>query len=390
MAKVYLIAKTGITGGNYKWWESKEACDKWFLGKAKGEAIDKVSFIRPDSTTKSAYNAACVHIPLAYKECIECDYIAFNNDAEGGRLFLAQIIGREYVNEKSTRLYFAVDYVATYWDTIKVGKSFVERTHVGDDWEGGFTASKYLLPEPVPVVSFYRPETLNANPFDDTNTEMIIGSAQYNLITSVDINGAINKPTITLQTGGSVTGNLYSSADRADVEQWLGKIVSYTARLINRGDTVTQYAQNIFVCPETVVFQTPNPIITTVNIGWASVFNLGAMYKPRHAKVYDYLRLRIYSNASGADFAPEDLRGGGLAQVKKTGGIAGNYSAAILGGSGGEVLTFVDTQTWPAIGFSATVEAKSYQFNEKITNAIASEWDAKEARKAEYNRRHGS
>lgn len=386
MATVSLIAKTGITAGNYKYWASKDECDKWFKGKAIA-TIEKVSFIRPDSNTRSAYNAAAVHVPLSYKECIECDYISFNNEVEG-RMFHAQIVGREYVNEKSTRLYFAVDYVATYWDSIKIGKSFIERTHVGDDWNGGFTTSKYLLSEPVPVESFYRPETLNANPFDGVNTEMILGSAQYNLITSVDINGVINKPSITIQSGGGITGNLYSSADRADVEEWLGKVVTYTAKLINRGDTVTQYAQNIYCCPETVVFQTTNPVIESISASWASVFNLGGMYKPRHAKVYDYLRIRIYSNASGSDFAPEDLKDGMLLQVKKTGGPSGNYSVAILGGSGGEALAYVDTQSWPAIGFSATVEAKSYMFNEKIENTIRGAWDEKERRKAEYNRTH--
>lgn len=386
MSTVHLIENTGICSGNYKYWASQADCNAWFMARVLS-SVEALSFIRPDAVTKSAYNAACVHIPVEYSNCLTCDYIAFDNATEG-RVFYAQIIGREYVNEKSTRLYFAVDYVATYWDSIKVGKSFVERTHVGDDWEGSFTASRYLLPEPVPVRVFYRPDVFNSNPLDGVNNEMTINNAQYNLITSVDINGVINQPKITMQAGGGVTGNLYSSGDLNDVQEWLGKVVTYTARLINRGDTVTQYVNNIYACPETVIFQTPEPVIESITGSWSEIFNLGGMYKPRHAKVYDYLRLRISSNASGADFAPEDLRGGMLLAVKKTGGPSGNYSVAVMGSSGGEALSFIDTQSWPAIGFSATVEAKSYFFNETIRDYWSNAWAEKERRKAEYNRSH--
>lgn len=387
MAQVDLISKTGITGSNYKYWASKAACDEWFKGKSIA-TVEAMAFIRPDQTTRSGYNAAAVHVPLDYKTCVECDYISFSNEAEGGRMYHAQVISREYVNEKSTRLYFAVDYVATFWDTIKLNKSFVERTHVGDDWSGGFTASKYLLPEPVPVNIFYRPTALNANPFDDTNTELVLSAAQYNMVTSVDINGTINAPKINFQTGGAVTGNIYSSADPADIEQYMAKYVTYTSKVINRTDSVTQYLNNLYVCPETVVFQQQAPIMTTVTASWNSVFNLGAMYKPRHAKVYDYLRIRIYTAGGGAGFAPQDLPDGLLASILKTGGPSGCYTATLRTGVGGEFLQRISTPTWPAISYSASIRQNEYQFNERVADTIGAMWAEKEARKAEYNRRH--
>ena len=387
MAQVDLISKTGITGSNYKYWASKAACDEWFKGKSIA-TVEAMSFIRPDQTTRSGYNAAAVHVPLDYKTCAECDYISFANEAEGGRMYHAQVIAREYVNAASTRLYFAVDYVATFWDTIKLNKSFVERTHVGDDWKGDFTASKYLLPEPVPVNVFYRPTALNANPFDDVNTELVLNACQYNMVTSVDINGTINAPKINYQSGGAVTGNIYSSADPADIEQYMAKYVTFTSKVVNRTDSVLQYLNNLYVCPEVVVFQTQAPVTATVTAGWSEIFNLGAMYKPRHAKVYDYLRLRIYTAASGAGFAPQDLPDGILGQILKTGGPSGNYTLSVYTGNGGEFLQRISTPNWPAIGYSATTKESEYVFAEGLTDNIKSMCALKEAAKAAYNSRN--
>lgn len=387
MAKVDLISKTGITGSNYKYWVDKAACDSWFKGKAVA-SVEAMAFIRPDQTSRNGYNASCVHIPLPYSQCVDCDYISFQNELENGRMYHAQIIAREYVNEKSTRLYFAVDYVATFWDTIKLNKSFVERTHVGDDWNGSFTASKYLLPEPVPVSAFYRPALLNVNPFDGVNNEMSINSCQYNMVTSVDANGIINAPKINYQTGGAVTGNVYSSADPADIEDTMKRMVTFTSKVVNRTDSVLQYLTNLYVCPETVVFQTKEPITETITAGWAEIFNLGAMYKPKHAKVYDYLRMRIYTAGGGGGFAPQDLPDGLLAQVLKTGGNTGNYTVSIYNGNGGEFLQRISTPSWPAISYSATVKQNDYVFAEGLSAEVKSLWDQKEARKAAYNQRN--
>lgn len=133
-----LIKKTGISPGNYMYWSSKSACDSWFLGKAFG-SFDNYSVIRADPTSKNGFNVACVHVDIPYSESTECDYVSFKQK-EYSRWFHCQVIDREYVNEQTCRLYFSIDYVATFFDTIELGKCLVERTHVTDDWNGGVTA----------------------------------------------------------------------------------------------------------------------------------------------------------------------------------------------------------------------------------------------------------
>lgn len=368
MATVNLISKTGISAGNYKWWASKEECDKWFLAKSVKQ-IDAINFVRPDATSKHGYNAAAVHVPVPYQNCIDCDYISFVNEAENGRLFHAQILNREYVNPQSTRLYFAVDYVATFWDQIVIGKSFVERTHVGDDWNGSFTASKYLLAEPVPVEVFYRPDAALYNPFDDAaNSELTGVDNKFNMITTVDTDGTINEPEIAFQAGGSIAGYL-NVGSRETIQEVMKNYVTYSSQLINRKDSVLSYLNNIYVAP-TIVSEdesdTPQTAVATA--AFSEFFNLGSLYKPRHAKVYDYLRVRFGTLNGSAMFKPSDLLNGLAITVYKTGSPTGCYSAVFTNQNGGEYITRLSTPTWPAVGVSASVKANEYQVNEKVTS----------------------
>lgn len=368
--KVNLISKTGICSGNYKWWASKEDCDKWFLSKSIAE-FTNLSFIRPDTTTKSAYNAASIHIPSPYADCVDCDYISFNNIAEGGRQYHAQIIAREYVNQKSTRLYFAVDYVATFWDTIKIGKSFIERTHVSDDWNGDFTASNYLLAEPIPTEVFYRPEATLYNPCDDIgNLELINVSnatVKFNMITTVDINGSIDDPSIEYQAGGSIVGYL-NVGDKLTTEQNMKKYVTFSNQLINRKDSILTYLNNIYVAPTVVCEdEADTPQSEQSSATFPQMFDLNQMYKPRHAKVYDYLRVRFFTLNGSAMFKPCDLRDGLKVTMLKTGSPNGCYTAVFENKSGGVMLTRLSTPSWPSVSVSANQKSQDYQVNQKVT-----------------------
>lgn len=368
--KVNLISKTGICSGNYKWWPSKEECDKWFLAKSIAE-FTNLSFVRPDQLTKSAYNAASVHVPRAYADCVDCDYISFNNVAEGGRQYHAQIIAREYVNEKSTRLYFAVDYVSTFWDTIKIGKSFIERTHVTDDWNGTFTASNYLLAEPIPTEVIYRPEATLYNPMDDIGnnelTKVANDTIKFNMITTVKLDGSIDDPEITSQAGGSIAGYL-NVGDKATTEENMKKYVTFSNQLINRKDSILSYLDNIYVAPTTVCedeSDTPQTEQTTAT--FAEMFNLSSMYKPRHAKVYDYLRVRFTTLNGAAMFKPCDIKNGLKLTMLKTGSPNGCYTAIFENTSGGAMLTRLATPSWPSVSVSANQKSQEHQLNQNVT-----------------------
>src|SRR5699024_5652403 len=133
--------------------------DAWMQTHAKNYD-SKLSQIKIDLGSKNGYNVGCVHLNKKYNDLILCDDISIVSDNDP-RVYHARVTNRERVNQKSTRLYFEIDYVLSFWDTIDICTCFVERHHVVDDWDSQtdhngsisqrYTASKYLLPEPVPV-----------------------------------------------------------------------------------------------------------------------------------------------------------------------------------------------------------------------------------------------
>lgn len=367
MAVVYLISGTGICSGNYKYWSSKKECDDWFLKKAIVE-VEALSFIRPDQITKNAYNTACVHVPRDYYQTLKCDYISFYNDIEG-RYFHAQIIGREYVNEQSSRLYYVIDYVASFWDLITINNSFIERTHVSDDWDGNFTASKYLLGEPLAMDVFYRPEVEGTNPLDFINIELTPNNSDYTLITTVKPDGTFNDPQINYQAGGSIAGYI-TVGSKAKIEETLKKYVTYSNQLINRKDSILSYLNNIFISPNVVANNTDNkPIEDNANAYFSDMFDLGAMYKPRHAKVYDCLRVRFYTTVNSAVFRPSECITGIVFSIYKSGSPTGCYTVSFQGGQGGAYLARIQTPTWAPVSVSAVTKANEFEFNK--------EWESK-------------
>lgn len=390
MSEIYIIQNTGINGGNYKYWSSKSACDSWFKKKAKHTLTD-YSYIRADQTTKTAYSPAAVHVNLSYSDVEDCDYLSFDN---GERLYHAQIVTREYVNEKSTRLWFVVDYVATFWDTIEIGQSFIERTHVTDDSSGGFTASEYLLPEPVAANLFVRSDAFLANPFYGINDELQPDSADLCLITTVSPDGAINDPEIRFQSGGAIAGYI-TVGDESHIQEQLKTYVTYSTSLINRKDTILNYLNNIYYCPSAISTDfSKEPTVSAGNISIFEIVNIAGIYKPKHAKVYDYIRVRFFTLNGSVTFSPAEFKQNINYTVHKIGGPDGRYEFEFWNGAMNR-LSMLASPAWPAVGVTATQKQHDYGFDtvtsgwESLKGFISSEWDAKEERKRLYNMNNG-
>lgn len=360
LSELHLIQNTGICAGNYKYFASKQDCDSWFLGKAT-QKFEKLSVIRPDPTSKNAFNVSAVHIPLPYSTLQECDYISFKA-SNYDRMFHAQVIEREYVNENSTRLYFALDYVASYFDTIKLGKCLVERTHVGDDFSADqTTASKYLLPEPIAVEIRHRPELLIADPFISINEELHFTNTKYNLCTTMSKDGDIDDPKIRFQSGGAMVGYTYTGS-QSEIEDMLKVYVTYTSQMINRMDTILNYVNGIYLCPEAVTPETTQPQMDEDEVPFRQMFNHEALPAIRHAKVYDYFRVRVFSNIGDAILSPAEYQSTMRYRIYKTGGINGNYTMQILSDSDyqNQAPVYIQTATWASVAITATVNAKSF------------------------------
>ena len=83
-------------------------------------------------------------VPDNYDSIYTCNYLMYKNNGFNNKYFYAFITKMEYVSENSTRIYFEIDSLQTWYFQINYNNVFVEREHVSDDSIGANT-----LPESV-------------------------------------------------------------------------------------------------------------------------------------------------------------------------------------------------------------------------------------------------
>ena len=91
------------------------------------------SFIRDRGTISTHFT---------YSQCLQCNYMAYQNPDYDNKWFFAWIDDVRYVNDGTTEIYFTVDSWSTWFSKLTVGSAFVIREHVMDD-----TIGKHTLPE---------------------------------------------------------------------------------------------------------------------------------------------------------------------------------------------------------------------------------------------------
>lgn len=79
-----------------------------------------------------------------YDTICTCNYLMYKNNGFNNKYFYAFITKMEYVSENSTRIYFEIDSLQTWYFNIKYNKSFIEREHVNDDTLGANTVPEGL------------------------------------------------------------------------------------------------------------------------------------------------------------------------------------------------------------------------------------------------------
>lgn len=356
-----LIKNTGITPGNYMYWASQLECVAWFTAKA----IPNISFnnytvVRPDPTSKNAFNVAAVHLNCPYDLLTECDYLMFFNDVFA-RWFICVVTNREYVNEKSTRLYFEIDYVATFWDTLEFGESFIHRTHVTDDWDGNVTASKYLNNEPIAYNAFPRTELNSKDVFVDVNKNLNIPQSNFCLIAAVSADGNLGDPKISYQAGGAMHGYI-TIGSQSDIENVCTKYISYSSQVLNKGSTYFGNVENIYMAPTLVTKNTSStPELVTVD-----KTILGDCIKPeavssvRHAKVLDYFRVRVVGPSGDLLISFAEYGNKLSCDAIFSGGIYGCVTLMMNDKNGNYNYQQLQTPQWPSIPIAGAVHSSEY------------------------------
>lgn len=102
-------------------------------------------------------------VPDPYDTICTCNYLMYKNNGFTGKYFYAFITKIEYVSENSTRIYFNIDSLQTWYFNINYNASFIEREHVNDDSLGanlvpeGLECGELVMSH-APTVAFNDPK----------------------------------------------------------------------------------------------------------------------------------------------------------------------------------------------------------------------------------------
>ena len=93
-------------------------------------------------------------VPANYDTIYTCNYLMYKNTGFNNKYFYAFITKMEYVSENSTRIYFEIDSLQTWYFQINYNNVFIEREHVSDDTIGlhtipeGLEMGEYITSNP--------------------------------------------------------------------------------------------------------------------------------------------------------------------------------------------------------------------------------------------------
>lgn len=83
-------------------------------------------------------------VPANYDAIYTCNYLMYKNNGFNNKYFYAFITKMEYVSENSTRIYFEIDSLQTWYFQINYNNVFIEREHVDNDAIGANTIPEAL------------------------------------------------------------------------------------------------------------------------------------------------------------------------------------------------------------------------------------------------------
>lgn len=98
-------------------------------------ARNNYSFIRPTNS---------IYVDFTYSQCIQANYIAFQNPDYSNKWFFAWIDEVIYRSDKNCEITYTIDAWSTWFDKWTTKKCFVNRHHVNDDTIGANTINENL------------------------------------------------------------------------------------------------------------------------------------------------------------------------------------------------------------------------------------------------------
>lgn len=183
-SEIYLLQNVPIHG-EYEhtlWFNDAGEQAAYFLAATKVIAhLTNYSYLR--------YKENWISVELPIEQLTFCNYMVFRNTSFENKYFYAFVTDIEYVNNKTTKIYYELDVMQTWLFEAKVSTCFVEREHSATD-----TIGSNLVPENFETGEYVYQEISDADgkgsPFSDWY--IFIGSTvEYDGSAYVDVQGNI-------------------------------------------------------------------------------------------------------------------------------------------------------------------------------------------------------
>ena len=222
-----------------------------------------------------------ISVQIPYDVCLQSNYMAFQNKDYSNKWFFAFITDVKFTSEKATTITYEIDVFSTWFKSITVTPSFVEREHVNDDTKGLHT-----IPENLETGEYICNEEISLN---DASSSNIIIQAIYDA----------SSPNKNYQYGGVFSGTLYMIMDIPNAISYLkymdrvGKKDYVVSIFMYKGDVKSSETYQIIdeggtiECTFNLV--DPTSLATTENfVILSSKPNSLGSYTPKNKKLLTY------------------------------------------------------------------------------------------------------
>lgn len=254
-------------------------------------------FIKPGSNE--------IKVSFTYQQCMNANYIAFQNPYYDNKWFFAFIDDVEYQTEASVKIRFTIDEFSTWYSYWTPSTCYVIREHVNDDVIG-----RYTLPEQLETGDFIqvaKPVKIN-NYNEGTYICMAVSELPNGIEPSKEvqlktINGVYSGLYYMIFTAPDFCTNMikiYDSQSKADA------IVSLY--LVPKAYAVSSHAQALVGTINNIKYSFLLPLETTSYTHLVDSYNLpvkhlqGDGYTPKNNKLYTYpYSYFVLTNNAGID-----------------------------------------------------------------------------------------
>ena len=192
---------------------------------------DDYSFIRPTNDIITGFS---------YSDCLQANYIAFQNPDYSNKWFFAWIDEVEYISKGSTKLKYTIDAWSTWYSYWTEKKCYTLRHHVNDDVIGRYTIDENLNVGDVEEESYN--EFLSYGP--DGNNYYFCINTTYNPFLERDFDGAV-------KINGNLAGNYIYCFDVYEGQTGTPNVANFIYKTAS--DNKIEAIQDVYILPKDLI-----------------------------------------------------------------------------------------------------------------------------------------